>query len=85
MAKHDKTLAKLQRSPPASDLKWNDLKSLLGSLGYVMLKGSGSRRKFYNEERNLLISCHEPHPQPDVDRGCAADIIEHLRKNGVIG
>jgi len=84
MAKHRKALEKLCATPPSSDIKWDELKSVLEHLGYTMLKGSGSRRKFYHQARNALIICHAPHPSPDVDKGCIADVIDHLKTNGFI-
>ncbi len=79
MAKHRKTLEKLKAN---SNIKWNELKSLLEGLGYKMLKNDGSRRKFYHEEKQDLIICHQPHPSPDVDKGCIADVAEHLKNHG---
>lgn len=84
MSKHSKALAKLCATPPAADLKWDELKTVLEHLGYVMLKGSGSRRKFYHREKDALIICHQPHPTPSVDKGCIADVTEHLRTHGFI-
>jgi len=84
MSKRLKALEKLCASPTPSNIKWSELKKILEHLGYTMQKNSGSRRKFYNAEKDLLISCHEPHPLPDVDKGCVADIVEHLRFNGFI-
>lgn len=84
MSRHDKALDKLRASPPASDITWAELKSVLEHLGYKMLKGSGSRRKFYHEEKNALIICHQPHPSPTVDKGCVVDVVEHLKLNGMI-
>lgn len=84
MAKHRKALEKLCATPPRADIKWDELKSALEHLGYTMLKGSGSRRKFFHQGKNALIICHAPHPSPDVDKGCIADVIEHLKANGFI-
>jgi len=84
MGKHQKNLQKLCNKPIPADIKWKDLQGILESLGYVLIKGSGSRRKFYHKEKDALISCHEPHPSPDVDKGCIADIVEHLESNGFI-
>lgn len=84
MSRHEKTLAKLRAKPPAADLKWDALKSLLLHLGFELLNGSGSRRKFYHRARNLLIICHEPHPSPNVDKGCVADVAERLKQYGWI-
>lgn len=49
-----------------------------------MMKNNGSRRKFYNKEKDALIVCHEPHPSPNVDKGFIADVIEHLKAYGFI-
>jgi predicted RNA binding protein YcfA (HicA-like mRNA interferase family) len=84
MSKHQKALDKLCATPPPADIKWQDLKAVLEHLGYVLLKNTGSRRKFYHEEKKALIICHEPHPTPNVDKGCVADVVEHLRAKGFI-
>lgn len=84
MAKHRKALEKLCATPPPADIKWDELKSVLEHLGYTLLKGSGSRRKFFHEGKNALIICHAPHPSPDVDKGCIVDVVEHLKTNGFI-
>lgn len=79
MSQHEKALLKLQKIPPPSDLKWDELKRILEQLGYHMVAGGGSRRKFYHTEKDALINCHEPHPSPNVDKGCIRDIVEHLK------
>ena len=84
MSKHDKNLAKLRATPPPSDFKWDDLVTVLKKLGYKQLNNSGARRKFFHEEKSLLIACHQPHPSPNVDKGCIVDVVEHLKTNGVI-
>ena len=80
MSKHQKALERLCATPPPSDLKWSELKSVLERLGYEMLKNTGSRRKFLHREKKAIISCHEPHPSPNVDKGCVVDVVEHLRR-----
>lgn len=84
MSRHQKQLRRLCERPPPSDFTWRELTAVLGQLGYRLLKGKGSRRKFFNEERDLLIICHEPHPQPQVDRGCIRDVVQHLKDNGLV-
>ena len=84
MSKHKKALSKLSANPPPSDFKWNELKGVLEHLGYVLINNNGSRRKFYNKEKDALIICHEPHPSPDVDKGCIVDVVDHLRTHGFI-
>lgn len=58
MSRHQKQLRRLCERPPPSDFTWRELTAVLGQLGYRLLKGKGSRRKFFNEERDLLIICH---------------------------
>lgn len=80
MSKHRKALSRICSPPTPSDIKWNELQSILEGLGYKMITNSGSRRKFYNEERDALIVCHKPHPTSIVDKGCVADVAEHLKQ-----
>lgn len=84
MSRRLKALDKLCVTPPPASLKWSELKGVLEQLGYKMIKNHGSRRKFYHQGKDLLISCHEPHPSPNVDRGCIRDVVEHLKANGFI-
>lgn len=84
MSKHDKTREKLLRRPPAADLRWDDLKAYLKYLGYKELKGSGSRRKFVHRVTKHLILCHEPHPSPEVDKGCINDVTSRLKEIGLL-
>lgn len=88
MSKHDKTLERMRRRPPPSDLTWDSMVALLLSLGYKPLKTGttgGSRRKFFHKDKNALILCHEPHPQTTVDKGCVKDVVEHLTTYGFLG
>lgn len=78
MSKYDKILARLCAKPTPADIKWDELTGVLRHLGYTLLKNSGSRRKFYHKYKDDLIICHEPHPSPEVDKGCIADVAEHL-------
>lgn len=84
MSKHQKALDRLCAIPPPADIKWLELKAILEHFGYTLLKSTGSRRKFYHEGKKALIICHEPHPSPNVDKGCIADVVEHLRANRFI-
>lgn len=84
MSKQSKALEKLCREPTPANFKWVELAGLLSSLGYEELSGSGSRKKFFHREKDLLIACHKPHPNPDVDKGCIVDVVKHLRENKFI-
>lgn len=84
MSKHEKTLARIQGRPTPADVRWDDLRSMLESMGFTYLKKSGARRKFFHAESQTLICCHEPHPNPCVDKGCINDVVDTLRTNGFI-
>jgi len=84
MSKHQKALDRLCATPSPADIKWQELKAVLEHLGYDLLKNTGSRRKFYHHGKKALFICHEPHPSPNVDKGCIADVVEHLRAYGFI-
>lgn len=84
MSKSQKLIDKLQSVPTPSDIRWSELTNILSSFGYELLKGKGSRRKFYNKTIDRLICCHEPHKPECVDKGCVDDVVEHLRENGLI-
>ena len=77
MTKADKLKAKLLSG---STLKWSELVSLLRSLGYTLLEGSGSRVKFVKGSR--IISLHRPHPDPEIKRYVTKYVIEQLQREG---
>ena len=62
MSKKDKLLTKFLENPPRRDLTFKELTTLLLSLDFEKIEGSGSAVKFYNKEKDLLINLHKPHP-----------------------
>ncbi|MDF7806065.1 type II toxin-antitoxin system HicA family toxin [Pontiellaceae bacterium B12219] len=80
MGKKEKARARFEAIP--ADFTWKELCSLLGGFGYVMIKGKGSRRKFYKESTGDLISLHEPHPGSIVKKYVLQDVRTHLREKG---
>lgn len=62
MSKKDKLLLKFLENPPKKDLTFKELNTLLISLGFIKIEGSGSAVKFYNKDKDLLINLHKPHP-----------------------
>lgn len=81
MSKHQKLIQRLISLP--RDFTWDELKSVLSGFGYIEKKGSGSRRKFVNEKKEI-ISLHEPHPQNILKRYALEIVIEHLKEKGDI-
>lgn len=80
MGKQEKLKAKLLTRP--KNFKWSELESLLGNLGFDLLKGSGSRRKFYHKEKNILINLHEPHPEKILKRYMVDQVLKKLIELG---
>lgn len=84
MSKHAKTLNKLSAQPTPTDIKWNDLKGALESLGYKEMTGDGSRRKFVFSATKEVIHLHKPHPQPEVKQYVIRYVVEQLKLHGRI-
>lgn len=82
MSKHDKTLHKMSRTPTPTDITWDELAAALASLGYVQIKGSGSRRKFVDRTDNHCLSLHEPHPHHILKAYAVRQVIEALETVG---
>lgn len=78
MAKTDKLLTKLKKKPPPTDFTWQQLTTLLCSYGCEVIKGSGSRRKFFHPASKRILSLHEPHPDPVLKRYMIDDALEFI-------
>jgi len=84
MSRKEKLLARLQQRP--KDLTWDELTGLLKSLGYKESKAGktgGSRRRFIHTS-HPTITLHKPHPQPIVKIYVINDILELLKREGII-
>lgn len=84
MGRKEKLLARLQQRP--KDFTWDELTSLLKSLGYVQRKtgkSGGSRRRFVHTTAPT-ITLHKPHPNRIVRMYVINDILELLRREEII-
>lgn len=84
MGKSEKLLERLLRLP--KDLTWEELTTVLVALGYEPLKSGktgGSRRKFVDQDKNI-INLHKPHPGNIVKEYALKQVIEQLREKGRI-
>lgn len=84
MTRLQKLQEKILRNPTPADITWEEIKKFLEGCGFEMRVNKGSRRKFYNAEKNVLLSCHEPHPQSIVKKSTVRDIVQQLTMNGLI-
>lgn len=84
MARAEKIIEKIKTKPTLSSIKWDELVWLLRRLGYEVLNGNGSRRKFHNAEKDHLINLHEPHPGNELKTYAIDQVREKLEEIGLI-
>ena len=79
MGKIERLLEKFKSVP--KDLTWYELVKILNYLGYFEIakkgKTGGSRRKFSNEEKDI-ISLHKPHPSNIVKQYVIRQLLKKL-------
>lgn len=83
MTKKDKLLQKLYSVP--KDFTYNELRSLMISLSLIEInkgKTSGSRVAFYNEEKDVILRLHKPHPNNELKQYQIKEIIDFLNRIG---
>ena len=84
MERNEKLLARLKQRP--KDFTWGELTNLLKNLGYMQIKTGktgGSRRRFIHSTAPT-ITLHKPHPGRIVKRYVINDILELLKREGMI-
>ncbi len=84
MSRRDKLLKRLKGRP--KDFTWNELGRLLRMLGYSQVKrgkSSGSRRRFVHPSLPT-ISLHQPHPGNTLKAYQVDQLVEALRKEGLL-
>lgn len=79
MSKKEKLIKKFATVPARSDLTFDELETLLESLGYKKVEGSGSRVKFFNEAIRDLILLHKPHPGNIINKATVRDVQKKLK------
>lgn len=84
MTKIEKLQERLLSCP--SDFTWAELKKLLLSFGFResnVGKTSGSRVRFISEEYSPIL-LHKPHPRPVMKIYMLKQVIEQLKKEGLL-
>ena len=83
MSKRDKLINRLLRMP--KDFTFDEMVSLLMYFGYELKQGgTGSGVKFVKENSNDVINFHKPHPSGILKRYVLVQVIEKLRKDGLL-
>ena len=67
------------------DFTFDEMTSLLGFFGYRLKQGgTGSGVKFIKENTNEVINFHKPHPNDILKKYILQQVIEKLKKDGMI-
>jgi hypothetical protein len=64
------------------DYTWDELLSLMISLGFELRTAGGSSRKFYDPATKALFFLHEPHPSKVLKAYQVRAAIQFLRNEG---
>jgi len=80
-SKQRKVLQAINTDPVLSSIAWNDIESLLLSLGAETREGSGSRVGFSLNGVDIIV--HRPHPRKETDKGAVKSIRKFLSNAGV--
>ncbi|OEF95948.1 type II toxin-antitoxin system HicA family toxin [Desulfuribacillus alkaliarsenatis] len=83
MTKIEKLLQRLYSLP--KDFTYSELKKIMKSLGFIEHtkgKTSGSRVAFHNQQHNLIIRLHKPHPGNILKRYQLVEVIKIIKKLG---
>jgi hypothetical protein len=79
-AKQRKTLEAVFSDPPPANLSWDDVKSLLISVGCTITYRGGSRVGIGKGQE--MVYAHMPHPQKEVKKHLVAAIRAFLGRIG---
>lgn len=83
MSKKDKLIERLLKKP--KDFTFDEMESLLSYFGYQQKQsGTGSVVKFVKDGSNEVINFHKPHPSGILKRYVLDQVIEKLRKDGLL-
>lgn len=85
MTQIEKLLTRLLSNP--KDFTFDELEKLLGKLGFEEKKTgktSGSRKAFIHTSTKLIIRLHKPHPSNILKTYAIREVIEVLKKGGLI-
>lgn len=83
MSRKDKLIDRLLKKP--KDFNFDEMKSLLSYFGYELRQGgTGSGVKFIKNGSNEVINFHKPHSNGILKRYVLDQVIEKLRKEGLL-
>jgi hypothetical protein len=80
-ARQAKTLSAIFAHPTPSNIRWNEIVSLIEAVGDVDEKRAGSRVAF--TVGGLTLITHKPHPGSEVGRAGIRDTRDFLKDAGI--
>lgn len=80
MSKLEKAVARLLGKP--TDFTWDELVTLMTSLGYELRTSGGSGRKFLEPTSRAVLFLHEPHPSHVLKAYQVREVIRFLKQEG---
>ncbi len=84
MSRKEKLILRFQQHP--KDFTWDELTSLLKSIGYREVRtgrAGGSRRRFVHSSA-ATITLHKPHPQNFLKRYAIDQVLDVLRQEDML-
>ena len=83
MSKKDKLINRLLNN--SKDFTFDEMVTLLSYFDYSLKQGgTGSGVKFIRENSNEVINFHKPHPNGILKKYVLDQVIEKLRKDGLL-
>ena len=83
MGKKEKLIERLLKKP--KDFTFEEMVTLLSYLGYELKRGgTGPGVKFVKDGSNEVINFHKPHPNGILKSYIINQIIDKLRKDGLV-
>ena len=78
--KHQLILAAIFRHPTASNVRWDDVLTLLEWYEAEFEAREGSRHAFILNEEVIVL--HRPHPGSEIDKGAVQSLRKFLERAG---
>lgn len=79
--RHYVTLCAIFEDPARSNINWQEIESLLRSVGAELSEGRGSRVRIALNGRKAVF--HRPHPEKETDKGAVKSMRDFLIASGV--
>jgi len=83
VTKIDKLIERLLKDPSPKDFSWEELVKVMRSFGYREMEGSGSRKKFINDQKHKIL-LHKRHPDSTLLEYQIEDVKDALKSLGLL-